>query len=497
MRPLFLVLLCGLATQCVFAQSVAINIDGTTAHNSAILDVKSTNKGLLAPRMTSLQRTSIAAPAAGLFIFDTDLQTYFQYDGTTWRALNVAKTLADSDGNTKIQVEEGVNDDVIRFDLGGYEKLVLLKNAAGTPRLEFSGNYWNTFIGFSSGAANTTGTQNMGVGHRVMEFNTTGNNNVGIGTWALNTNTTGMNNIGIGAHALKNNTDGDFNCALGSYALYANTGSNNSAFGDYALQDNNTGNTNAAFGSLALVHNTTGSDNTGLGASALAVNSTGSRNTGVGRFTLFNAQGSNENVALGYNAGRNYLHGNANTFIGSATATNADGYSNSTALGFEAAITASNQVRIGNAAITSIGGFQGWTTLPSDARFKTNVKENVPGLAFITKLRPVTYLVDIEGIQRYAGINAAGEIAQETSSQVCSGFLAQEVEKAAGELGYDFNGVDKPKNEKDLYGLRYAEFTVPLVKAVQELDAENKQLKAALLAIQTRLEILEATTNKR
>ena len=48
-----------------------------------------------------------------------------------------------------------------------------------------------------------------------------------------------------------------------------------------------------------------------------------------------------------------------------------------------------------------------------------------------------------------------------------SGFIAQEVEQAAKELGYDFSGVDAPKNDKDFYGLRYAEFTVPLVKAVQ------------------------------
>lgn len=49
-----------------------------------------------------------------------------------------------------------------------------------------------------------------------------------------------------------------------------------------------------------------------------------------------------------------------------------------------------------------------------------------------------------------------------------SGFIAQEVEKAANSVGYDFSGVDKPKNEKDYYGLRYSEFVVPLVKAVQE-----------------------------
>ena len=54
-----------------------------------------------------------------------------------------------------------------------------------------------------------------------------------------------------------------------------------------------------------------------------------------------------------------------------------------------------------------------------------------------------------------------------------SGFVAQEVEKAAKELQYDFSGVDAPKNDKDFYGLRYADFVVPLVKAVQELSKMN------------------------
>ncbi len=42
------------------------------------------------------------------------------------------------------------------------------------------------------------------------------------------------------------------------------------------------------------------------------------------------------------------------------------------------------------------------------------------------------------------------------------------MEAAAKALGYDFDGVDKPKNENDHYGLRYSTFVVPLVKAVQE-----------------------------
>ena len=49
-----------------------------------------------------------------------------------------------------------------------------------------------------------------------------------------------------------------------------------------------------------------------------------------------------------------------------------------------------------------------------------------------------------------------------------TGFIAQEVEAAAKKVGFDFDGVSTPENETDLYGIRYAEFVVPLVKAMQE-----------------------------
>ena len=61
-----------------------------------------------------------------------------------------------------------------------------------------------------------------------------------------------------------------------------------------------------------------------------------------------------------------------------------------------------------------------------------------------------------------------------------SGFIAQEVEAAANDVGYDFSGVDAPKNDKDFYGLRYAEFVVPLVKAMQEQQAIIEALKERL-----------------
>lgn len=77
------------------AQSVAINPNGSPADASAILDVKSTEKGLLIPRMTASQRALIASPANGLMVFQTDGQAgIYINQGTSgapdWVALNSA-----------------------------------------------------------------------------------------------------------------------------------------------------------------------------------------------------------------------------------------------------------------------------------------------------------------------------------------------------------------------------------------------------------------------
>jgi hypothetical protein len=70
-----------------------------------------------------------------------------------------------------------------------------------------------------------------------------------------------------------------------------------------------------------------------------------------------------------------------------------------------------------------------------------------------------------------------------------TGFIAQEVEAAANKIGFNFSGVDKPKNDKDQYALRYAEFVVPLVKAVQEqqaiIESQNKKIDDLLKRIET------------
>ena len=52
---------------------VAVNTDGSSPDASAMLDVKSTVKGFLVPRMSTSNRSAIAAPAEGLMVYDTDL----------------------------------------------------------------------------------------------------------------------------------------------------------------------------------------------------------------------------------------------------------------------------------------------------------------------------------------------------------------------------------------------------------------------------------------
>jgi len=154
----------------------------------------------------------------------------------------------------------------------------------------------------------------------------------------------------------------------------------------------------------------------------------------------------------------------------------------------------------------------GWTTFPSDKRFKTNITENVKGLDFIMRLRPVTYNVRVNEIAKFLGedkkIDKSGHFADrqpgefeirsrdEKSKIVCSGFIGQEVEKAANDAGYNFSGIDPPKSDKGMYGLRYAEFVVPLVKAVQEMKAENDALKVENDEIKVRLNALEALIKK-
>jgi len=249
------------------------------------------------------------------------------------------------------------------------------------------------------------------------------------------------------------NTTGNFNTATGYNALYSNT----------------SGNCNTGFGNNALNYNTQGSNNTGIGLDALMYNSTGVFNTALGCFAGGGASGVNINEC---------------TFIG-AVSTTTVARTNVTMLGYgivNGQCTGDNQVCIGNTSI-SAGGLRaavtGWTAY-SDARFKTNIKQNVAGLSFILKLKPVTYNVRPRVLHQIWGtpdsiVNRMDFNEAEQETRI--GFVAQDVEAAANECGFVFPGLDVPTNSNEVYCLRYTDFIMPIVKSIQELNNTIDSLK--------------------
>lgn len=64
-----------------------VGIGTTTPDPSSILDITSTTKGVLSPRMTTSQRTAIVGPVKGLLVFDTSLNVFYFYNGSVWLPL--------------------------------------------------------------------------------------------------------------------------------------------------------------------------------------------------------------------------------------------------------------------------------------------------------------------------------------------------------------------------------------------------------------------------
>jgi hypothetical protein len=390
----------------------------------------------------------------------------------------------------------------------------------------------NTAIGAAALKSNQTGDKNTSIGRAALYNNTIGNDNTATGTNALYNNQTGYSNTAMGANALYANASGHnlvaigdsalfnqttnpdgyyFNTAVGSKALYQNsTGYENTSVGSKALYQNSTGFDNTATGKEALVSNSAGQYNSAYGVDALYKNTNGEGNTALGMDAMFFNTSGSDNVAIGIGAGQNVTTGSWNTFLnGNCGSSGTLNYA--TAIGEQSVVTQSNHIVIGASFNTSIGGYANWTNF-SDGRYKKNIKQNVPGLAFINKLTPITYTLDINGIETklHAGQkerkDANGktlpnametpvmkQAINEKSKIIYTGFVAQDVERTAQSLNYNFSGVDKPQNDEGFYGLRYSDFVVPLVKAVQELSSENDELKSEIENLKSEMNELKKT----
>ena len=82
---------------------IAINTDNTDPDASAMLDIKSTDKGILIPRMTTAQRTTLSNPAEGLLVFDNETNSFWFFDGSNWTELvSSANSVFEHDDNNNL-----------------------------------------------------------------------------------------------------------------------------------------------------------------------------------------------------------------------------------------------------------------------------------------------------------------------------------------------------------------------------------------------------------
>ncbi|MCX6305169.1 MAG: tail fiber protein [Bacteroidetes bacterium] len=99
-------LLCSLFTSA----QVAINTDGSAPNSSAMLDVKSSSKGILIPRMTSAERGLISGPVAGLMVYQTNAPAgYYYYTGTSWKQMIDALATAANPPANNLLTFDGTN----------------------------------------------------------------------------------------------------------------------------------------------------------------------------------------------------------------------------------------------------------------------------------------------------------------------------------------------------------------------------------------------------
>lgn len=272
--------------------------------------------------------------------------------------------------------------------------------------------------------------------------------------------------------------------AIGSNAMGgATSGSNNFAGGAYSLY-NVQSNNNTAVGALSANALVSGTQVVALGYSSLR-NSLGSRNTAAGEFSLGNLVTGNDNSGFGRSALRNMVDGSA-----------ASALSNCSSLGADTRVSGDNQIQLGNSTTTTY--VFGTVQNRSDARDKTEIRDTVLGLDFINSLRPVDFKWDmrddyIETYQEEDMFDDSGnpvlvekirilpKDGSKKRNRYHHGLIAQEVQAVIEATGIDFGGYQDHLVEDgcDVKTIGYDELIGPLIKAVQQLSAEIKELRAA------------------
>ncbi|NML67906.1 hypothetical protein HHL22_22120 [Hymenobacter sp. RP-2-7] len=374
LAPLAALLLLAAAPHVAHAQTGAVGIGTTAPDASAALDIVSSSKGLLLPRVAST--AAIANPAPGLLVYQTGSPAGFYYNAGTaanpsWQQLATAgNTAGDNLGNhTATQALNlqgnaltgtGASISVVGVGIradGGLN----LGQSGGNIYLGYQAGQANTgvanqFSGYQSGYANTTGANNQFDGYYSGYNNLLGNSNLFIGLQSGFRNVYGSNNLYVGYQAGRvatndngqfigyqsgyNNTTGTYNHFSGYQSGFRNISASYNQFNGYQSGYNNTGSFNYFSGYRSGYANTIGTQNQFEGYNSGAATTTGSNN-------LFS----------GYQSGANNVTGSSLTALGSNSgpASGSGALTNATALGANVSLTTSNTVVLGNGANVGIG----------------------------------------------------------------------------------------------------------------------------------------------
>ena len=391
----------------------------------------------------------------------------------------------------------------------GFQSLYSATTATGNSAFGSFSLYLNTtgFDNSAFGAAslnyNTTGSQNAAFGRFALYSNTTGDWNCAFGPFSLEHNTTSLNNSAFGFKSLYVNT-AECNSAFGSSSLRANsTGTYNSAFGYFSLVENTTGGANCAFGTFSLASNTVGLNNSAFGFKSLYSNTTSNDNSSFGNLSLYNNTGA-QNTAVGHKSlytnitgyqntavGDSALYGNTgnyNTAIGYNAGSQVTSGANLTLIGIDAnpsSGTALDEITLGNSYVATLRCNTQTISSLSDARDKRNIRDLPLGLDFLMTVKPRLFNWDRR--EWYKDGKPDGSKMKEEPT---AGFIAQELDTAQMNAQAEWLNLVLKTNPERLEATSGNLLPV-VVKAIQELKAENNSLRTENNLLKDRLTSLE------
>jgi hypothetical protein len=345
--------------------NVAITSTGAAPNTSSMLDLVSTTRGFLTPRMTQAQRLAIATPATGLMVYQTNLvDGFYYYDGTVWIFMSPT-------GAGLATASNGLN--VVGSDvrLGGTltQSTTITQPTTFSFRLNNTGSANTIFDMQSTGdfevqtnastAMHISNSGLVGINNNTPAFDLDVNGDIRTGrngvdgslriyseqgatdyTYNLQPHAAATQNVnlflppddgvngqvlttdGTGILSWTNNTQWNITGNAATNPTVNFLGTTDDVALNFRVNNQKAGyignstSYNTYFGHLSGFSNTTGDGNTGIGKNALGGNATGNGNTAVGNGAAISNAVGNSNVAVGESALLNNQSGGRNVAVG-------------------------------------------------------------------------------------------------------------------------------------------------------------------------------------